>query len=649
MQKDFNNTKIEAMVTQSVWRSKAASILNAIILITLASVAKQILDYISSLNDVGTFLDILDGQSASFAPDQWDIMGYFATLLIVIGYFMYLSSLRAFSVLQIGEAQVGVLKIRSGIAWSLVAVFVDYIPLIGGIFSFIFNIVAFFVMLGGYGRLRSSSNFPLKARSGAATLYSSMIVGLIGTLLGLIPIMGAIFGGIFSLIAFIMLLCGWVTIKNTVLQPTDAVVLGQPSEGNAPKQVTVPAATAQAAVDPGLRTKLTAKSDADLNYILENPEEYNASFVQAARQEKDNRETYRQAESARAKMAEKSDDELVRILANREEYNDIFISAAKEEQKTRRARKDAEEKLRMEEKARAEAELKYTPGNTVQPTEEATPVTAPTAPASPSAPSIQKAETPAPANPPASATVVPPAPRKSSAGLIAGIIIAVLLVGGICSYIFWYRPYAKDRDALRTYVYATNLFLRSSKLAGVEYNIITKIPYGSELITYQKDSEWADIKFNGMKGYVASPFVLEKSDFDLLNNVWGNTDARECIISTKCRNAILDFLKRNQLQSGSHGWQIFTKGKDEKPNAVYYPRLYDKNSKYTDFAFLIRDNISGGRKLVIYSFGDESELPVLRASITGIPAEGYLEYMGTNRYGKIIVNFSGGQNFVLNK
>ena len=124
---------------------------------------------------------------------------------------------------------------------------------------------------------------------------------------------------------------------------------------------------------------------------------------------------------------------------------------------------------------------------------------------------------------------------------------------------------------------------------------------------------------------------------------------RDSVISTKCRNAILDFLKRNQMQSGSHGWQIFTKGKDEKPNSVYYPRLYDKNSKYTDFAFLIRDNISGGRKLVIYSFGDESELPILRASITGIPAEGYLEYMGTNRDGKIIVNFSGGQNFVLNK
>lgn len=33
-------------------------------------------------------------------------------------------------------------------------------------------------------------------------------------------------------------------------------------------------------------------------------------------------------------------------------------------------------------------------------------------------------------------------------------------------------PYAKDRDALRTYVLADNVFLRSSQMAGVEYNIL---------------------------------------------------------------------------------------------------------------------------------------------------------------------------------
>lgn len=633
------------MITQSEWRSRAASILNAIILITLAGIGKSIVNYIGDMNDVGSFLDMLDGKPMDFAPDQWDIMGYIASLLIVIGYFMYLSALKNFSVLQIGEAQIGILRVRSGIIWSLLAVFIDYLPFFGGFFCLVFNIIAFFVMLGGYGRLRSSSDFPPKARSGASTLYSSLIVGLIGTLLGLIPIIGPILEGIFSFIAFIMLLCGWISIKNTILQPTDAV-MGQPSEGNIPKQAIVSSGTSQAPVDAELRTKLATKSDTDLDYILKNPEEYNAAFVQAARQEKENRETYRRAESARVKVSGKTDDELISILANQSEYSPIFISAAKEEQRARQARKAADEEQVIEEKRRKEEELRYTPGNNSTPVEENNPAATQTQQPQLSS---QKSNTPLSTEAQEPVIATAPTPRKSSGGLIAGIIIAILLIGGICSYIFWYKPYAKDRDALRTYVYATNLFLRSSKLAGVEYNIITKIPYGSELITYEKDSEWAEIKFNGLKGYVASPFVMEKSDFDLLDNVWGNMDARECIVSTKCRNAIMDYLKSSQMQSGSNGWQIYTKDKDAKPNSVYYPRLYNKNSKFTDFAFIIRDNTSGERRLAVYSFGDDTEIPMLRASISGVPMDGYIDYMGTNRYGKVVIRYSGGETFTFDK
>ena len=101
-------------------------------------------------------------------------------------------------------------------------------------------------------------------------------------------------------------------------------------------------------------------------------------------------------------------------------------------------------------------------------------------------------------------------PTKRNSPLIIGIAIGALaFVGLIAGYFMWYVPYAKDRDALRTYVVANNVFLRSSKMAGVEYNILSKVPYGSELITYSKDMEWAEIKVNGVEGFVASPYLLE--------------------------------------------------------------------------------------------------------------------------------------------
>ena len=119
-------------------------------------------------------------------------------------------------------------------------------------------------------------------------------------------------------------------------------------------------------------------------------------------------------------------------------------------------------------------------------------------------------------------------PKKTNTGLLVGIVLGVLLLaGGIMGYFLWYVPYAKDRDALRTYVLADNVFLRSSQMAGVEYNILEKIPYGSELITYNKNAEWSSVKVNGIEGYMASPYLLTQADF---NMVYGVIRIPRCVL-----------------------------------------------------------------------------------------------------------------------
>lgn len=203
-----------------------------------------------------------------------------------------------------------------------------------------------------------------------------------------------------------------------------------------------------------------------------------------------------------------------------------------------------------------------------------------------------------------------PSPKSNNKMLIGVIIGAVVLIGLIAGYFVWYVPYAKDRDALRTYVIANNVFLRSSKMAGVEYNVLTKVPYGAELITYTKDTEWAEVKVNGVEGYAASTYLLEWSDFNLLNGVWGSADVKEYIESSKCRLAILDYCKRNQLNTGNDGWQLYTLQKDVKPNMVLFPRLNNGYDKFTEFAFILKNNTTQERKLAIYSFEEETEKPI---------------------------------------
>jgi uncharacterized membrane protein len=84
---------------------------------------------------------------------------------------------------------------------------------IGGIL----NIIAFIMMLLAYSALKNSQTFPAGARRGAGSLFTSQILLIIGVVLGWIPLVGGIFSGILSIIAFILVFTGWATIKKTQL------------------------------------------------------------------------------------------------------------------------------------------------------------------------------------------------------------------------------------------------------------------------------------------------------------------------------------------------------------------------------------------------------------------------------------------------
>lgn len=70
---------------------------------------------------------------------------------------------------------------------------------------------------------------------------------------------------------------------------------------------------------------------------------------------------------------------------------------------------------------------------------------------------------------------------------------------------------------------------------------------------------------------------------------------------------------------------------------MFYPRLYDKSSKFTDFVFVTKNNASGERVVVCYSFDNETETPVFRFK-SAAPSEGYIKN-ATVSYGKIKISF----------
>lgn len=229
-------------------------------------------------------------------------------------------------------------------------------------------------------------------------------------------------------------------------------------------------------------------------------------------------------------------------------------------------------------------------------------------------------------------------------GVIALLVILASAVGGYFYYKNIFLPQKIDREAPRYYSMANVIVLRSSRSAGADFNKVASLPYGTELITYEIDSEWARVKVNTQKeekqeGYVASQYILNKSDFFLMNSIFGNQDSKETILTTKCRIALLNYFKENQYigkidnqmridaglainPNSSNQWQVFCKPKDAKPNNVLYKRLYNSNSQFTDFAVIITNIVNSQRKLLYFYF-DDDETPHLLAEQSA-PSGGYI-------------------------
>lgn len=270
---------------------------------------------------------------------------------------------------------------------------------------------------------------------------------------------------------------------------------------------------------------------------------------------------------------------------------------------------------------------------------------------------------------PAPAVNEPPKKKSHTWVIIVVIAALLLLAGGVGGWFYYkniYLPKKIDAEAPRYYTFAHILNLRSSMSSGADYNKIAELPYGTELITYENGPEWSRVKvskpgYDGeqQEGYVSSDFILNKADFFLLNSIFGDTDSKDVISSGKCRVALLNYFKekgyigkiseQERQEAGiytvpdeTNQWQVFSKAKTAKTNSVYYKRIVNPDSKFTDFAVIIH-NVSSPdviqKKLLLFTF-DDDETPHLYYEENVSTSDYYIKQISLDSWGDVKVVYS---------
>ena len=198
------------------WSKVTKSIFTGVLLYSVATVAYAIFNPIANLAGAVDSVASFAGESVNTGSSALSLLCYLFLAGIVAGYVLFLLGLGNFSKVVNAQDGAAVGKVRTGTILVLIGVVVGAlpIPVLSWLGELALCVIGYIMMLMGYSSLKASSTFPAKARSGASLLFIAMILIIIGEVLGLIPFAGGFIEMPLDVIAFIMVLIGWSSIKN---------------------------------------------------------------------------------------------------------------------------------------------------------------------------------------------------------------------------------------------------------------------------------------------------------------------------------------------------------------------------------------------------------------------------------------------------
>ena len=146
------------------------------------------------------------------------LMGWIASicdLCVIAGFTVFIIKLKELSLLADEPDAAAFKKLILGVNLYFVGMMLAFIPAVGGILKGIDLIVAFIFMLLAYSALKKSETFA--GKDGAKLLFTAMILGAVGALLRIIPLIGII-GSILLIVEFILTILGWKKIAAPVAE-----------------------------------------------------------------------------------------------------------------------------------------------------------------------------------------------------------------------------------------------------------------------------------------------------------------------------------------------------------------------------------------------------------------------------------------------
>lgn len=209
--------------------------------------------------------------------------------------------------------------------------------------------------------------------------------------------------------------------------------------------------------------------------------------------------------------------------------------------------------------------------------------------------------------------------KKMIGGLILGaipLLFIIYLVLGPLLHIL-----SRDLSAKEMYVISEWVNVRAAADKGSLK--MGKVDYGTKLLVYEVQEEWAEVLIDGQKGFVFKEYIADPKTFYMVEGLFGDKRAAKKVPSTKFRLALMRYLDSKEysshipedIQTELFGevrdrevYQIFTEPSGSRFNSAVFAD-FDGDFR-NDAAFVLKNQIEDKNVLVIISFDKNDPLNI---------------------------------------
>ncbi len=187
------------METQA-YNKNVKLIFTSVLVMAIASILLPLLGLLGGVQSVAN--DVGAG-SGSF----YIVLNIIVKLVLLCAVCLFTYGLMQLKGVTEGEAQSAVNLLFIGAVIAAVAAILNFFHLgfLGGLIA----IAVAIIYLIGYNKLKGAGNLPENAKAGANLCFVAAILILVGAVIGLIPVLGAIINFLLTIVANILLILGW--------------------------------------------------------------------------------------------------------------------------------------------------------------------------------------------------------------------------------------------------------------------------------------------------------------------------------------------------------------------------------------------------------------------------------------------------------